>query len=71
MSSIITIISSSLLIIVFSTLLAITITGAIASKIAEIMGKRELSKVLDYVIMGLWLCSVVAAIVAFVNYMMN
>lgn len=68
MSSIVTIISSSLILIVFSTVLVIIIAGAIASKVVEVMGKWELSRLIDYAIMVLWICCVIGAFVAFGNY---
>lgn len=71
MSSIVTIISSSLILIVSSAFIVIMVTGAIVSKVAEVMGRRELSRLIDYASIGLWICFGIGAIVALVIYIMS
>jgi|GEM_PF-5749644 len=66
MSSIVTIISSSPLLIGVFTFIAIMVTGGIASKVAEVMGKRKLAKRINLSIYLFWICFIVVLVVVYI-----
>ena len=66
MSSIVTIISTSPLLIVVLTFIVIMVTGSIASKVAEVMGKRKVAKRINLSIYVFWICFIVFLVVVYV-----
>jgi len=66
MSSIVKIISSSPLLIVILTFIAIMVTGSIASKVAEVMGKRKFAKRLTLSIYLFWICFILVLVVVYI-----
>lgn len=68
MSSIIKIILSSPVLMGVSLWVAILVTCGIVSKIAEVTGKRELSKQIDYAISLFWVCSIVVLVLGAIGF---